>query len=343
MRQHYAWRDDRRQEREERPLRKLIDRLVRSWPVRAWQRYGEQRGPVLAQGMTLQAFLSLFAALFVAFAIFARVLGDDARLRDAVIRSIDSAIPGLLGEGGEGGAIDVELLGQSSIVGWAGVVAALSILFTAIAFIGVSREGFRAVFDLGDPRANLVLLKLGDLGVGVGIGLLVLVSSAALVLTQSLAEALGLGWATQLLGAGIQLALDTAIVLLLFRYGGRLRLPAKVIVPTAAACAVAFFGLKLVATTLFGAVEKNPLLAGVAAPVILLIWLGFVMQILLLALAFVAVTPVGRAYTRLVQAGGIDARLSPADAEALLVELREGRRPTIDAVRGHRRLARRIR
>ncbi|WP_306232580.1 YihY/virulence factor BrkB family protein [Agrococcus beijingensis] len=324
-------------------MRKLIDRIVRSWPARAWRRYGEQRGPVLAQGMTLQAFLSLFAALFVAFAVFTRVLGDNAALRDAVIASIGSAIPGLLGEGGEGGAIDVDLLAESTIVGWAGVVAAVSILFTAIAFIGVSREGFRAVFDLDDPPSNVVLLKLGDLAVGVGIGLLVLVSAAALLITQGLAEALGLGWTTQLIGIASQLVLDTAIVLLLFRFGGRLRLPAKAIVPTALACAVAFFGLKLVATMLFGAVENNPLLAGIAAPVIILIWLGFIMQILLLALAFVAVTPVGRAYTRLVQTGGIDATLSPAEAQALLQQLREGKEPAIDAVRGHRRLARRIR
>lgn len=319
-------------------MQQLIQRLMRSWPMRAWQRYGDMRGPVLAQGMTLQAFLSLFAALFVAFAVFSSVLAGNPELRAAVIRSISESIPGLLGDGG---ALDVEQLLSTSIAGWAGAIGAVTILFTAIAWIGVSREGFRAMFDLGSPASNVVMLKLGDLGVALGIGLLVVVSAGLLLITEGFAEALGLGWTTQLLGIGSQLLLDTGIVLLLYRFGGRLRLPAKVIVPAAAACAIAFLGLKMLASMLFGAVENNPLLGGIAAPVIILIWFGFIMQILLLALAFVAVTPTGRAYTRLVEAGGIDATLSPAEAKALLEQLHDGKRPSLDAVRTHRRLAKR--
>lgn len=319
---------------------KLIERLMRSLPARAWLRYLEQRGPVLAQGMTLQAFLSLFAALFVAFAVFMAVLGGNVGLRDAVIGSIASAIPGLIGENG---ALDVEQLTQSSIVGWAGVIAAGAILVTAIAWIAVSREGFRAMFDLGAPPSNFLLLKLGDLAVAIGIGLLVVVSSGILVVSQALADALGIGWAGQATGFVVQLLLDTSVVLLLYRFGGRLRLPAKVIVPAAALCAAAFVVLKLLATTLFRGVENNPLLAGIAAPVIILIWLGFIMQIVLLALAFVAVTDTGRAYTRLVEIGGLDARLTPDRAQALLDEVRANRREGGDAVRLHKRLARRMR
>ncbi|SFS13795.1 membrane protein [Agrococcus baldri] len=324
-------------------MKQLIERIMHSRPMRAWQRYSATRGPVLAQGMTLQAFLSLFAALFVAFAIFMAVLGGNVELRTAVIESISRSIPGLIGGEGEGGALDVEALTGSSIVGWAGAIAAASILFTAIAWVAVSREGFRAMFDLDDPPANFVLLKLGDLGVGVGIGVLVIVSAGVQVLATALVEALGFGWATQLVGIAVQLVLDTSIVLLLFRFGGRLRLPAKQIVPAAVVCAVAFFGLKLVATLLFGAVENNPLLAGIAAPVIILIWLGFIMQILLLVLAFVAVGATGRAYTRLVQSGGIDARLTPERARELLDELQESRKDGDDPVKMHKRLAKRAR
>ncbi|SDR83908.1 YihY/virulence factor BrkB family protein [Agrococcus carbonis] len=321
-------------------MKQLIERVQQWRPVRAWQRYGATNGPVLSQGMTLQAFLSIFAALFVAFAIFMAVLGGNVQLRDAVIESISRSVPGLIGEGA---AIDVDSLTGSAIVGWAGAIAAVSIVFTAIAWIGVSREGFRAMFELDDPKASFVLLKLGDLGVAVGIGLLVVVSAGVQVVATALVEAVGLGWAAAVIGILVQLALDTTIVLLLYRFGGRLRLPAKQVVPAALACAVAFFVLKQVATLLFGAVENNPLLAGVAAPVIILIWFGFIMQILLLVLAFVAVGPTGRAYTRLVQAGGIDARLSPEKAQELLDELHASERAGDDQVRLHKRLAKRIR
>ena len=319
-------------------MKALLDRLMRSRPLRAWQRYTGERGPVLAQGMTVQAFLSLFAALFVGFAVFMAVLGDNATLRDAVIDSISSAVPGLIGDGG---AVDVDTLTGSTILGWAGAVAAVSILLTAIAWVAVSREGFRAMFELEAPPANFILLKIGDLSVGVGIGLLVVVSSGLLLVAQALADALGLGWAAPLVAFGVQLLLDTAVVLLLYRFGGRLRLPAKQIVPAALVCAVVFSGLKLIASALFRGVENNPLLAGIAAPVIMLIWLGFIMQILLLALAFLAVGPTGRAYTRLVQAGGIDATLSKDEAKALLEEVQANRAEGGDAVRLHKRLARR--
>ncbi|WP_072314259.1 YihY/virulence factor BrkB family protein [Agrococcus sp. Marseille-P2731] len=320
-------------------MQQLIDRVMRSRPWRTWQRYAETRGPVLAQGMTLQAFLSLFAALFVAFAIFMAVLGGNVELRDAVIATLSSAIPGLIGEGG---ALDVASL-TGSRIGWAGAVAAVAILFTAIAWIAVSREGFRAMFDLEAPPANLLMLKLGDLGVAVGIGVLVLVSSGVQIASEALVTALGLGWATQLVSVGVQLLLDTGIVLLLFRFGGRLRLPSRVMLPAAVACAGAFLVLKMLATLLLRGVENNPLLAGIAAPVIILLWLGFIMQILMLVLAFVAVGPTGRAYTRLVRAGGIDATLSPAKARELLGELEANRQEGGDAARLHRRLAKRLR
>lgn len=319
-------------------MKHLIQRLMRSWPVRAWQRYSETRGPVLAQGMTLQAFLSLFAALFVAFAVFSSVLAGNPAVRQTVIDSISSSVPGLFGENG---ALSVEDLLSANIAGWAGAIGAVTILFTAIAWIAVSREGFRAMFDLGTPPSNFVLLKLGDLGVALGIGLLVLLSAGLLVMTEGFAESLGFGWTTELLGVGSQLVLDTSIVLLLYRFGGRLRLPAKQIVPAAIACAVVFFVLKRVASLLFGAVENNPLLGGIAAPVIILIWFGFIMQILLVALAFVAVTPTGRAYTRLIESDGIDATLQPAEAKQLLAQMEAGKRPSLDAVRTHRRLAKR--
>lgn len=321
-------------------MQQLIARIMATRPMRAWQRYSEQRGPVLSQGMTLQAFLSLFAALFVAFTVFMAVLGGNVVLRDAVIDSIAGAIPGLIGDGG---AIDVDQLTESRALDVAGIIASLSILVTAIGWIGVSREGFRAMFGLGAPPSNAVLLKLGDLGVGVGIGLLVLVSAGVLVVTDALAAALGLGWASTLIGIAVQLALDTAVVLLLFRFGGRLRLPAGQIVPAAFACAVAFLGLKLLASRLFGAVENNPLLAGIAAPVIILIWLGFIMQVLMLVLAFVAVGAHGRAYTRLVEMRGIDAQLTKAEAKALLEEVRANRHEGGDAAELHRRLAKRRR
>lgn len=278
----------------------VVQRIMGSRPVRTLQHYGQAKGPIFAQGMTLSAFLSLFAALFIGFAIFAAVLGGDSVLRDRVIDAVAGSVPGLLSTGeGSSGLIQVDDLLSSSVLGWGSAIAAVGILITAIGWIGASREGFRAVFHLPDVRTNPVLLKLGDLGVAIGIGLLVLASAALLVVTSAIADALGIGWAGQVVGILAQLALDAGIVVLLYRFAGRLRLPAKELLGAALACAIAFFALKQFAALLLTG-GSNPLVASFAAVLGILVWLGFVNQILLVALAWIATGSTGKAYVRLV-------------------------------------------
>lgn len=310
----------------------FVQRIMQWRPVRAYQHYAEVKGPIFAQGMTLSAFYSVFAALFIAFAIFAMVLGDNAELRERIISSIAGAIPGLIDTGnGNGGAIQVDELIGSSILGWGAAVAAISILLTAINWIAVSREGFRAVFTLDNPRTNPVLLKLGDLGVAVGIGVLVLVSAGVLVLTSSILEDwLGIGGVGWAVGIVVQLALDTCIVALLYRFGGRIKMPAKQLFGAAFLCAIGFFILKQLVTQLLGGIENNPLLASVATTVAILIWLGFTNQILLIALSFIAVGSTGTAYTRLEHVETADERkieAAKAARKKAAEELRDRERP----------------
>ncbi|SDH78763.1 YihY/virulence factor BrkB family protein [Agrococcus jejuensis] len=271
--------------------------------MRALQHYGAAKGPVFAQGMTLSAFLSLFAALFIGFAIFAAVLGGNDALRDRVIEAVAGSVPGLLGTGpeGEGGVIPVDTLLQSSVLSWGSAIAAVAILITAIGWIGVSREGFRAVFHLPDVRSNAIALKAGDLGVAVGIGLLVLASAALLVVTSAVADALGIGGVGQVVGLLAQLALDAAIVALLYRFAGRLRLPWSQLIGASLACAVAFAVLKQFAALLLTG-GSNPLVASFAAILGILVWLGFVNQILLVALSWLAVGETGKEYVQHVDA-----------------------------------------
>ncbi|WP_144720778.1 YihY/virulence factor BrkB family protein [Agrococcus jejuensis] len=328
-----------------------MERIMQSRPVRAFTHYGQTKGPVFAQGMTLSAFLSLFAALFIGFAIFALVLGGDSALRDRVIQAVAGSVPGLLstGEPGSTGVLDVDALLESSVLGWGSAIAAVGILFTAIGWIGTSREGFRAVFGLPDARGLPILLKLGDLGVAIGIGVLVLASAAILVVTSAVADALGIGWVGQGVGILAQFALDASIVALLYRFAGRLRLPAKQLLGASVACAVAFFVLKQFASLLLSG-GANPVIASFAAIIGILVWLGLVNQILLLALAWIAVGPVGKAYARLEDVEiARDEAIAKAKAEraALKAEIAEREKP--DPKQGllmrqtHKRLAKQAR
>ena len=266
----------------------IIKRVMQLRPVRAYMHYTSNDGPVYAQGMTLSAFFSIFAGLFIAFAIFMQVLGGNVELREMVIESISSQIPGLI-DTGDGGVIDPDTLVESRAVDIAGIAAAVGIIMTATRWIATSRLGFRAMLGLPSPLKNPVVLKLTDLGVAIGIGLLVLVSSSVLAVTQAFAQQLGLGGFSWLVGFVVQLALDTAIVLLMYRWAGQVRLPIKYLFGSALLSAGAFAVLKFFASMLFGSIANNPLLASIASVFVILIWLGFVNQIYLISLAILAV------------------------------------------------------
>lgn len=288
MRQHYAGRMERAQT--------VVERITQLRPVRAWNRYSSVKGAVFAQAMTLSAFLSVFAALFIAFAIFTRFLGDNEELQTTIVTALSRAIPGLI-DTGDGGIIDPETLLESSIVGWAGLSAAVVIIFTAIAWIATSRDGIRAVFGLPDPPRNFVLLKLSDLVVAIGLGAVVLVSAGLMVITTNIVQDwLGLsGWTPVIARVG-QFILDAAFVLLLLRYGAYIQMRWRSSLTMAILAALVFAILKEFASLLFGGVDRNPLYASIVAVMIVLIWLGFIMQTLLLITAWMAVGKRGSAY-----------------------------------------------
>ena len=266
----------------------IVKRIMQLRPVRAFMHYSQSDGPVYAQGMTLSGFFSVFAGLFIAFAVFMQVLGGNAELRETVVESVAAQIPGLINTG-DGGIIDPDLLVDSRIVDIAGIAAAVGLIMTATRWIATSRLGFRAMLGLPNPLQNAVVLKLTDLLVAIGIGVLVLVSSGVQAVTQGFAAQLGLGAFSWVLGLVIQLALDVGIVLLMYRLAGHIRLPMKYLFGSALLSAVAFAVLKFFASMLFGSIANNPLLASIASVFVVLIWLGFVNQIYLVSLALLAV------------------------------------------------------
>ena len=323
----------------------FIDRVKQWRPVRALLHYSERDGAVYAQSMTLAGFFSIFAGLFIAFAVFMRVLGGNAELRDAVIESVANQIPGLIKTDDSGGVLDPKALIDSSFVDIAGIVAVVGIIMTATRWIANSRLGFRAMLELPNPKPNAVLLKLGDLGVAVGIGLLVLTSASVLVTSQALARSLGLGAFSWVLSIVVQLALDTAIVLLMFRFAGHIRLPMKHLAGTAFVVAIAFAVLKAFASLLFGSVSNNPLLASVASVFVILIWLGFIHQIFLIALSFVAVGSTGGTYSEVEQRLA-DMREEAAAEKKAQSQLRDAElervRAELDEMKGRRKNNKRL-
>jgi len=293
-------------------MKALLERIRRlvAWAMatrlgRTIQRYTGAGGPLLAQGLAYQSIFALFAALWVTFSIAGLWITGDSPLREAIVSTIASAVPGLI-DTGSGGAIDLEVLLSARIFGWTGAIAAIGLLWTALGWFGAARSGMRSMLGrpLGPQRA--LLLKLADLALALAFGIAVLVSASLSLLSTSLLGA-ALGWvgiadaspvaqiATRVAGLAIAFVLDLAVLFALYRVLAPNRLPRRPVLGGAALAALGLGVLKALGGSLLGGASSNPLLASFAVIVGLLIWFNFVCQVLLIAAAWIAEAPGVRA------------------------------------------------
>ncbi len=277
---------------------------MRLKPVRVAQHYVGSRGPLLAAGLSYQAVFSVFAAIWVGFAVAGFVLRADPNLERAFFDLIALAVPGLI-DTGDGGVIDPDELLSASILGWTGAIAAGGLLLTALGLLASGRAAVRTLFDLPRPAANAVLLKLKDLLLAFGFGAIILASAALSVLGSQ-----GLNWLFELVGISersataelaaravglvLALAIDTVLLGSFYRVVAGIRIPFRLLLPGAVLGAVALGVLKALGTSLLGGATHNPLLASFAAIVGLFIWFNFVSHAVLVGAAWIAVSAADR-------------------------------------------------
>ena len=149
----------------------------RSRPGRTLDLYLASRGPLLARGMSFSAVFSVFAAVYVFFAIFGILFESSTGLRDAVVAGLASTIPGLIDTGG-GGAIDVDALFDVQLLGVSGVLVMLALVFTASGWLRSFRAGVRTIFGLPQKDRAFLLMRLIDVARVFALGILMLLSAA---------------------------------------------------------------------------------------------------------------------------------------------------------------------
>ena len=279
---------------------RLVKRIQGLKPVRVLTHYSNERGPILSQGLSWQAVFAVFAALWVAFAIAGFVIKANPDLRDGLFDFIAVNVPGLI-DTGDGGAIRPDDLLSADILGWTGAVAAVVLLWTALGWLGSGRDAVRAMFGLPGAPTNFLLLKLKDLGLALGFGMLLLGSAAISVVSTS---ALGdvLDWAgihdestaaviaVRGVGLLIVLVVDTILLGAFYRFVAGIRIPLRLLLPGTLLAAAALGVLKALGSSLLGGATNNPLLAGFAVIIGLLIWFNLICQVILLGAAWIAVS-----------------------------------------------------
>lgn len=278
-------------------LKALAERAQRSRPARALARYGTARGALLAGGIAYTGLFSVFAALAIGISVLMAVLGSHPELRDAVVSAVSEMLPGVIRtEDGGSGLVSIDQLTLSSAVNLGSVIAALTLLYTAMGLIGTLKTALRAMFGIvqipQNPVLNQVWNLLGFLVIMVG----VVVTAVASVLTGTLAGAVDWlpGWLTgpgmRLLSLAGSFVIDAGVLALVIFVCG-IRPPRRDMLIGCAIGAVAFGALREVGTGAVGSFSDNPLLASFAAILVLIVWLHLASRVVLLVGAWMANPP----------------------------------------------------
>jgi membrane protein len=294
----------------------LVQRVMKLKPVRVFQHYASNGGPLMAAGMSYQALFAVFAALWAGFSIAGLVLASNRQLLEELIRVIGQAVPGLIGPDG---AVDADALLNTPALSWSGAIALVGLAFTALGWLASARDAIRRIFSVGPDTTFFLLLKLKDAGLALGFGVVLLVSAVVSIGSTSL-----LGFAFDLVGIDdssafatvvgrivgllISFALDALVLLAFYRVLTGIRLPFRRVIGGVLIGAAALGILKALGGLLLGGASNNPLIASFAVIAGLLIFFNLICQVILIAAAWIAVG---------VTDNGLDVRgLSPEQLEA---------------------------
>ena len=338
-------------------VKALFARFQTSKLWRAWQRYSDVRGNILAAGVGYFAFFSIFPAVALAFTVFGFVLRGRPDLLQLIAEQLNANLPGFVkDEQNPNGLIPVEAPRAAALT-VAGVISFVSLVLAGMGWLGAVREGVRAVFGAQGSVGNVVTAKLRDLGVlftlGLGIAVSAVLTSIVVAAAGRIAEGIGLsgqGWVVQLAGFTVSILADTGLMLVLLRVLSGVPAPWRVLFQGALVGGIGFSLLKLSASTLLPKLTANPLFASIAIVVGLLIWLNLIARLTLIAAAWAAndldatqkephsqeVRPPARGSEALVAPAPAVPTPGPADAISGATAASGGSQPTFGAPSGHR-------
>lgn len=280
-------------------LKKVIARVQALRAVRVFQRYTQRNGPILAGGLSLTALYSVFAALYVGFAVFGLVIESDPVFKDAVVTTVTGYIPGLI-DTGDGGAIDLKTLFSSRVLNWGGVIALVLVLVTALSWFDSARSSVRAMFGLPHDGSFFLRTKVKDLALVIAFAAVTVFSAAISIGSTSALGALfgAVGVdnesdfaivVARIIGLLLALIIDTAVLGALFTVLTSVRVPLPQLLPGVLLGGVALGVLKALGAVVIGGAGRNPLLASFAVILGLLVWFGLICQVLLISATWVAV------------------------------------------------------
>jgi membrane protein len=276
----------------------LLARLNTLRPLRAFQHYNLQRGPLMSAGIGFRMFFSITGLLATAFSIAGLVLQSQPALLDSVIASVAQSAPGLLKVGDEEGLVDPQDLLSPEGLGAAALIAGAVTIIISLGWIDGVRAGLRVIMQLPPLRINPVLLKLRDAGILLLLGVALVISAGASLVFGTAAgwvsdflrldEALA-GPLTTSIKIAVPLVLSWVTAMIMFRLAATLKLSRRALLEGTILAAVGTTVLQVFSTELLAGAGRNSILAPFAIIIGLLIWFDLVSQVYLVSAGWAAV------------------------------------------------------
>ena len=264
-------------------------------PVRAVLLYQEQHGPMLADSVTYRTLFSVFAGVFLGFAVAGVWLSGRPDVMEALIKTLNAAIPGLVGEDA---LISPDALVQPITLSVAGILALVGLLAAAIGAIGSLRTAFRRLAEQADDHTFFLWLVLRDLLLAIGFGAS-LAAAAAVTFLSTTALGTLFDWlgiptrapiydgTTRVVSILVIFAIDTLVIAGMFRLLSGLRPRARSLWSGALIGGVGLTVLQVLSSLFVGGATTNPLLASFGSLIALLLWFNFSTQVILIAAAYI--------------------------------------------------------
>ncbi|KRF27276.1 YihY/virulence factor BrkB family protein [Phycicoccus sp. Soil802] len=292
---------------------------------RAWKRYSDHRGNLIAGGVGYFAFFSVFPAVLLAFTVFGILLRSQPQLLADTKDAINNLLPGFVKTPSQpNGVIDVSAP-TGAALSVQGVISVVGLVLAGTGWLGAMREGIRAIFGVEGSPGNAVLAKLRDLGVLLLLGVAILLSAAVGAVAGStatwVADLVGLGgqeWVLGVVAFVVGVVLDGAIVAVMLRILSGLPLPWRAVRNGAIFGGVGLTVLKTFGALLLSSTTNNKLYLGFALVVGLLVWLNFMSRVILISAAWAANDLDTGAAASGLTAGQVDKLVEGPDSEALV-------------------------
>jgi len=250
---------------------------------------------MLADSITYRALFSVFAGVLLGFSIAALWLAGNPDAWQAIIRAVQSVVPGLIGEDGVIKTTDLQAPASLSI---AGIISLVGLVGAALGAIGSLRTAVRVIAGTTHDDILFIWVILRNLLLAIGIAVAFLAAALLTFVGQ-----LGVAWISDLLGlradsalVGVTVrvlsllvvfALNTALIIGIFRLLSGVKPSTRSLWSGALLGGFGLLVLQELSSLFVGGATSNPLLASFASLLALLIWMNFSSQVILIACAYI--------------------------------------------------------